>query len=104
MIFKNSKYFLENVSRNGRLLGVDFGTKRIGLSISDLLWSIAIPLTIITSNNCKQDILALNKLVVCQKIKGLIIGSEICKGVFRMAPNFICHSFVESHAFCWDRI
>ena len=41
---------------HGRILGLDLGTKRIGLSLSDVMGQLASPLTVITRTKLRADI------------------------------------------------
>ena len=65
------KVQLDNKSR---LLGVDMGTKRIGVSISDENRKIATPLETIQFTNIKNLISKFKELISENNIKGIIIG------------------------------
>ena len=65
------KVQLDNKSR---LLGVDMGTKRIGVSISDENRKIATPLETIQFTNIKNLISRFRELISENNIKGIIIG------------------------------
>ena len=65
------KVQLDNKSR---LLGVDMGTKRIGVSISDENRKIATPLETIQFTNIKNLISRFKELILENNIKGIIIG------------------------------
>ncbi len=65
------KVQLDNKSR---LLGVDMGTKRIGVSISDENRKIATPLETIQFTNIKNLISRFKELISENNIKGIIIG------------------------------
>ena len=56
------------------ILGLDFGTKTIGIAISDLFQSVANPLVTIKREKFTQDASELAKLVVARDIRGLILG------------------------------
>ncbi len=58
----------------GRLLGIDFGTVRIGLAICDPSQSIASPLTVYHRRNEKLDSQFFNHLVSQEQVVGLVIG------------------------------
>ena len=56
-------------------LGIDFGTKRIGLAVSDLKGSIAFPKKIITnSRNVVDDIL---DIVEHEGIQSIVVGKSL---------------------------
>ena len=57
-----------------RLLGVDMGTKRIGVSICDENRKIATPLETIEFTNIKRLCSRLRELILENNIKGIIFG------------------------------
>jgi len=64
-------------SETSRLIGLDLGSKRIGVSICDDKQSIATPFRTINKTNTNQLIKELNDLVNEYNIKGIIIGNPI---------------------------
>ena len=60
-----------------RLIGLDLGSKRIGVSICDDRQSIATPFKTINKTNTNELILDLKKLVKEYDIKGIIIGNPL---------------------------
>ena len=60
-----------------RLIGLDLGSKRIGMSICDDRQSIATPFKTINKTNTNELILDLKKLVKEYNIKGIIIGNPL---------------------------
>ena len=69
--------FKNKLSGGSRLLGIDLGTKRIGIAISDYNQKIATPLQ--TLDNSKQGILIdeLESIIAEYDIRGIIIGNPI---------------------------
>ena len=69
--------FKNKLSSGSRLLGIDLGTKRIGIAISDYNQKIATPLQ--TLDNYKQGKLIdeLESIIVEYDIRGIIIGNPI---------------------------
>jgi putative holliday junction resolvase len=59
---------------HARLLGLDLGTKTIGLALSDVERRIASPLETIQRIKFKQDAAALLKVTQTHAIAGLVIG------------------------------
>ena len=57
-----------------RLLGLDYGSKRIGLSISDPLKIFASPYKVIINNNIKNVIIKINQIIDKKNIEEIIIG------------------------------
>ena len=64
-------------SETSRLIGLDLGSKRIGVSICDDKQSIATPFKTINKTNTNELIKKLNDLVNEYNIKGIIIGNPI---------------------------
>jgi len=61
----------------GRLLGVDYGTVRIGLAITDPDRKVASPLETYTRRTLERDTTYLAKLVRDQGITGIVLGLAI---------------------------
>lgn len=61
-----------------RILGIDYGSKRVGLAITDAGQIIASPFKTVTSHNLELQISELSRIVeeedVCQIVIGLPIG------------------------------
>ena len=72
---------VKRLSGNGsesRLLGIDYGTRRIGLSYGDAL-GVAVPLPPATAPSEEQRLIQVRKLVVVRGITDLVIGIPCCK-------------------------
>ena len=69
--------FKNKLSSGSRLLGIDLGSKRIGIAISDYNQKIATPLQ--TLNKSRQDKLIdeLESIIAEYDIRGIIIGNPI---------------------------
>ena len=65
------------IDKKSRLLGIDIGTKRIGISISDDKRSIALPLKTVETSSLNEFIKEIKYLVNENNIQGLIIGDPI---------------------------
>ena len=70
----NPAEFRELLPRGARLLGLDVGTKTIGLALSDTRLSIASPLDTIRRSRFKDDMAALSRLIDRYAIGGLVVG------------------------------
>lgn len=57
-----------------RLLGIDLGTKTIGLATSDATRTIATPLDTIRRTKFSRDIIPLAQLIEQEKIAAIVIG------------------------------
>lgn len=60
--------------RHGRLLGLDLGTKTIGLALSDALLMVATPLLTIRRTKFTQDVDELAAVVKKHEVAGLVLG------------------------------
>lgn len=58
----------------GRLLGLDVGTKTIGVAVCDAGWSFATPDKTIKRTKFTADLAALQAFVIAQSIVGLVVG------------------------------
>ena len=63
--------------REGRLAGVDFGTVRIGIAISDARQTLASPLDNYTRGSKDQDACYFRQLVKDEAIVGLVVGLPV---------------------------
>ncbi|MCP4906275.1 MAG: Holliday junction resolvase RuvX [bacterium] len=57
-----------------RILGVDLGSKRIGLAVSDVEGEIAFPAGLLDSRGRKRDIAALRALIAEREIGRVVVG------------------------------
>lgn len=64
----------------GRLLGVDYGTVRVGLAVSDADRIIASPLETYPRRDAKADAAYFAKLVKAERIVGLVVGLPLHTG------------------------
>ena len=69
--------FKKKLSNGSRLLGIDLGTKRIGISISDYNQKIATPLQTLEKSKKVKLIDELESIIKENDIKGIIIGNPI---------------------------
>ena len=69
--------FKKKLSNGSRLLGIDLGTKRIGLSISDYNQKIATPLQTLEKSKQVKLIDELESIIEENDIKGIIVGNPI---------------------------
>jgi putative holliday junction resolvase len=68
------KSALSNLDPRARLMGLDVGTKTIGLATSDLTRQFATPLTTIARRKFTEDSAALLGIAVRENIAALVIG------------------------------
>ena len=58
----------------GRLLGLDVGTRTIGLALCDAGWSFASPAETIARGKFTADLARLRALAEAQRVRGLVVG------------------------------
>ncbi|RJG56630.1 Holliday junction resolvase RuvX [Sphingobium terrigena] len=66
--------FRECLPDGGRLIGMDVGTKTIGLALCDDRWSIASPAHTISRGKFTKDKIAIAAFIAEQQVKGIVIG------------------------------
>ena len=66
--------FFSCVASPSRLLGLDLGTKTIGLALSDLNWMIASPLETVARKKFTVDAVRLSEIIDQHAVVGLILG------------------------------
>ena len=74
MILGNPAALQAAVPTGARLLGLDVGTKTIGLALSDTRCSIATPLDTIRRKRFRDDVATLFAVVDAHGVGGLVIG------------------------------
>ena len=67
----------KNQSDKGRLIGLDLGSKRIGVSICDEKQLIATPFKTINRSTSKKLINELKNIIEENDIKGIVIGNPL---------------------------
>lgn len=65
------------LSRDQRLLGLDLGSKTIGLALSDVSRTIATPLLTIARTKFTKDVKELFAIVDSKDVAGLVIGLPV---------------------------
>lgn len=93
----------------GRLLGVDVGSKTLGLALSDATRVIASPLLTLRRGRFREDAAALARIVADHTVSGLVIGLPVsmdgregprCQSVRQFAANLSAH--VDLPMAFWD--
>ena len=74
MITTDRVVFRETLPNGGRLIGLDVGTKTIGVALCDAGWSFASPAELIRRTKFQKDKLALVAIVAAQQVAGIVIG------------------------------
>lgn len=66
--------FKAQIKPHTAILGFDYGEKRLGVAVSDLLWMVATPGKTIFRAELKQDLAAIKKLVDEREIGAIVYG------------------------------
>ena len=74
MITTSAADFRGVLPEGGRLLGLDVGTKTIGLALCDADWTIATPAELIQRGKFTKDLERLRTLAGAQRVTGLVVG------------------------------
>ena len=69
--------FKNKITKKSRLIGLDLGSKRIGIAICDDQQSIAMPFKTLLKNNFSKLINELKLIIKDNNIKGIIVGNPI---------------------------
>jgi putative Holliday junction resolvase len=74
MITTDAAAFREALAEGGRLVGLDVGTKTIGVAVCDAQWTIASAAELIKRTKFAADLARLRSLVAAQAARGLVVG------------------------------
>ena len=83
---------------HGRVMGLDLGSKTIGLALSDVMRTIATPYDTIRRTKFTADATALLAAIDAQEVKALVIGLPVsmdgtegprCQSTRQFAANFL---------------
>lgn len=74
MIATGTAEFREALPSGGRLLGLDVGTKTIGVALCDAQWTFATPAELIRRTKFAADLAKLRDLVAAQQVTGIVVG------------------------------
>jgi putative Holliday junction resolvase len=74
MITAGAPEFREALPNGGRLMGLDVGTKTIGLALCDAGWTIASPAELLHRGKFAADLAKLRGIVAAQCVKGIVMG------------------------------
>jgi len=98
MIFNNLNQLNQDLPAKGRFLGIDVGTKRIGLAISDSDQFIATPKLIINRQGNERDLAKIAEFIVEYSIVAIVVGHPLNMDESRIEMT----DFSEKFAFALD--
>jgi len=64
----------KTLKRNDRLIGIDLGSKTIGLAISDVLRSVASPVETLVKGKFTKDAQKIQDLIDTEQFGGIVLG------------------------------
>ena len=67
----------KKINKNSRLIGLDLGSKRIGVSICDEKRLVATPLKVINYSDLSSLICEISEIIKENNIKGIVVGNPI---------------------------
>jgi len=74
MITAAAAEYRDALPEGGRLLGLDVGTRTIGIAFCDDNWTIATAAELIRRTKFAKDLALLKDLVAAQRVTGIVIG------------------------------
>jgi putative Holliday junction resolvase len=74
MVTGDIAQFRDALPAGGRLLGLDVGTRTIGLALCDAGWTIATPAELLHRGKFTADMERLRALAAAQAVTGLVVG------------------------------
>jgi putative Holliday junction resolvase len=74
MITTSAVAYREALPMGGRLMGLDVGTKTIGVALCDAGWTIASAAELIRRGKFQADLETLRRFAAAQGVRGLVIG------------------------------
>jgi putative Holliday junction resolvase len=74
MITSSAAAFREALPDGGRLMGLDVGTRTIGIAFCDADWTIATAAELVRRGKFTADLATLRALGEAQRVRGLVVG------------------------------
>ena len=69
--------FIEKIKKKSRIIGIDPGSKRIGIATSDENKIVATPYTTLIKENYKDLLFQIKKIINEYQIDGIVVGNPI---------------------------
>ena len=89
MIIKDHALFHKTMPSQGKLLGIDVGTKRVGIAVCDELRFLATPKKIITRQSNEKDFAEISKIFTEERAIAIVMGFPInMDGTFNEMSRF----------------
>lgn len=69
--------FANLIKQHDRLLGIDLGTKTIGIAISDVMRMVASPVETLAKGKFSKDVVKIKTLIDREEVGGIVIGLPV---------------------------
>ncbi|MBN2752626.1 MAG: Holliday junction resolvase RuvX [Rhodospirillaceae bacterium] len=102
MICNSIEDFTAALPAYGAILGIDLGSKTIGVATSDVTRAIATPLILIERKSREKDLAALLKAAQSREAVGVIYGMPLQMDGFEGERAALTRSFAARIAASWD--
>ncbi|MCC9622711.1 Holliday junction resolvase RuvX [Thalassospira sp. MA62] len=109
MICNDTQELLRFLTPAARILGLDLGTKTIGVALSDVGLQVATPYELITRKKFTRDIAQLAHIVEKQNVGGIVIGfpreldgsiGKACHRVYAFVDEM--EKYIDLPVLMWD--
>lgn len=77
MIHHTAADFAAALPGGGRLIGLDLGTKTIGIALADAGWSFATPMQTLPRTKLTVDLARVAAIVAAQQVVGAVLGMPL---------------------------
>ncbi|MGN7618540.1 MAG: Holliday junction resolvase RuvX [Ehrlichia sp.] len=98
MLYRDVNGFVKAIDRTKRIMGLDFGERKIGIALSDKTNLVAIPYGVYTRRSTRKDLGSLYSIFVENSVGSIIIGwpielsgmeSQMCEKIVLFANRVI---------------
>ena len=96
MIYKNFQDLKNDLPNKGRMIGLDVGSKTIGVAICDDSWMIASPKTTILRKSNKDDFAQIKQIIAENKIVAIAIGLPLTMNALESDMSKFVRRFTEN--------
>jgi len=100
------------IGTGDRLLGIDFGDKKIGIAVSDGLQSVASPVeTLVRAKKFSEDAERLRQIIAERDVRGIVLGWPLqmdgsqgprCQATIAFARNLRTLADIDLPILLWD--
>ena len=71
---ENLRQFKQQLKKYRAIIGFDYGSKRLGIAVSDLMVTVATPYTILQRSDFDKDVVAIKRIVAEKEIGAVVYG------------------------------